>query len=156
VKNAADDLRQTVDSAYSRLIAIDDDKAGMSRSAGKWSPREVIGHLIDSAINNHGRLVRARLGDDMVFPGYEQDAWVKVQGYSDRHWMELVELWRMLNSHIAHAIETIPPSDATRMRRHHNLDQIAWRTVPADQPVTLEYFVRDYVAHMKHHLSQIP
>jgi len=52
--------------------------------------------------------------------------------------------------------EKIPADIATRPRARHNLDQIAWKTVPRDTPVTLEYFVRDYVAHMKHHLAQIP
>jgi hypothetical protein len=152
----ADELRSTLASESTRLLAITDDVAGTRPSLGKWSPKEVIGHLIDSATNNHGRFVRAQLSDDMVFDGYEQDAWVRVQHYNDRPWMELVSLWRALNGHIAEVVGKMTPESLSRQRTRHNLDQIAWRTVPLDQPVTLDYFVRDYVAHMKHHLGQIP
>lgn len=81
---------------------------------------------------------------------------MRVQQYSRASWIDLLALWRGFNHHIAAVVEQIPPDIATRRRTHHNLDQIAWKTVATDKPVTLEYFVRDYVAHLKHHLSQIP
>jgi hypothetical protein len=40
-------------------------------------------------------------------------------------------------------------------RSRHNLDQMAWQPVPRDQPATLDYFMADYVGHLKHHLQQI-
>ena len=49
-----------------------------------------LGHLIDSAVNNHARFVRAQLQDDLVFPGYDQDGWVRVQRYDERSWPALV------------------------------------------------------------------
>jgi len=152
----ATDLRRTVDSATERLKAIPSDRAREPVAAGKWSAQEIIGHLVDSASNNHGRFVRAQLGDDLFFPGYDQAAWVSVQQYSAADWSELIALWRTFNSHIAHVVERIPQDVATQPRAYHNLDEIAWKTVPREQPATLEYFVRDYVAHMKHHLAQIP
>lgn len=151
----ADDLRSTLASESIRLLAISDDAAAIRPSPGKWSPKEVVGHLIDSATNNHGRFVRAQLSDDMVFEGYEQDGWVRVQHYNDRAWMDLVSLWRAMNTHIAGVVERISPDSLSRQRTRHNLDQVGWNTVPRDQPVTLEYFVRDYIAHLKHHLGQI-
>jgi len=152
----ATDLRRTVDSATERLKAIPSDRAREPVAAGKWSAQEIIGHLVDSASNNHGRFVRAQLSDDLFFPGYDQAAWVSVQQYSAADWSELIALWRTFNSHIAHVVERIPQDVATQPRAYHNLDEIAWKTVPREQPATLEYFVRDYVAHMKHHLAQIP
>jgi len=152
----ATDLRRTVDSATERLKAIPSDRARERVAAGKWSAQEIIGHLVDSASNNHGRFVRAQLSDDLFFPGYDQAAWVSVQQYSAADWSELIALWRTFNSHIAHVVERIPQDVATQPRAYHNLDEIAWKTVPREQPATLEYFVRDYVAHMKHHLAQIP
>jgi hypothetical protein len=152
----ATDLRRTVDSATERLKAIPSDRAREPVAAGKWSAQEIIGHLVDSASNNHGRFVRAQLSDDLFFPGYDQAAWVSVQQYSAADWSELIALWRTFNSHIAHIVERIPQDVATQPRAYHNLDEIAWKTVPREQPATLEYFVRDYVAHMKHHLAQIP
>ena len=151
-----DDFRATLASESIRLVAIADEKAATRPAAGKWSPKEVIGHLIDSASNNHGRFVRAQAVDDLVFAGYDQDAWVRLQRYNDRPWMDLLSLWRSYNGHIAAIVEGMSPDRLSLQRTRHNLDEIAWRTVSRDQPVTLEYFIRDYLAHMKHHLAQIP
>lgn len=150
-----DDFRLTLDSESNRLMAMPDERAARRPTAGKWSPKEVIGHLIDSAAHNHGRFVRAQVEDDLVFPGYDQDAWVRLQRYNQRPWAELVSLWRSYNAHIAAVVEAIPPDRLSLQRSRHNLDQIAWRAVPRDQPATLEYFIRDYLGHMKHHLAQI-
>jgi hypothetical protein len=155
MQDLLDDFRATLAAESVRLMAMSDAAAGMAPAVGKWSPKEVIGHLIDSAANNHGRFVRAQIADDLVFPGYDQDAWVKMQRYNERPWMDLVSLWRFYNTHIASVIEGIPQDRLSLPRTRHNLDEIAWRTVPREQPVTLEYFIRDYVAHMKHHLAQI-
>jgi hypothetical protein len=151
-----DDFRSTLQSESIRLEAISDDAAAKRPSAGTWSPKEVIGHLIDSAANNHGRFVRAQTTDDLVFSGYDQDAWVRLQRYNERPWMDLIALWRSYNSHIAAVVASIAPERLSLQRSRHNLDEIAWRTVSRDKPATLEYFIRDYLAHMKHHLAQIP
>lgn len=92
--------------------------------------------------------------DDLVFPGYDQDAWVRAQRYQDRPWPDLVALWQAFNHHIADVMETADRHEMTRPRARHNLDQLAWRTVSAMQSTTLEYFMRDYVDHLKHHLGQ--
>lgn len=156
MQDLLDDFRATLASESIRLMAIPDDKAATRRAPGKWSPKEVIGHLIDSAANNHGRFVRAQSADDLVFEGYDQDAWVRLQRYNERPWMDLLSLWRSYNSHIASLVAGISPDRLSLPRTRHNLDEIAWRTVPRGQPATLEYLVRDYLAHMKHHLGQIP
>jgi hypothetical protein len=148
------DFRQTVDQATERLLALSDDEATTRSAPGKWSRKEIIGHLIDSASNNHGRFVRAQLQDDLVFPGYDQDAWVRTQHYQDRPWTDLVRLWQAFNLHIATVMETADRHDVQRPRARHNLDQLAWRAVSAMQSTTLEYFMRDYVDHLKHHLAQ--
>ena len=156
MQDLVDDLRSTLASESIRLLAITDEAAAVRASAGKWSPKEVIGHLIDSASNNHGRFVRAQITNDMVFPGYDQDAWVRIQRYNERSWMDLVNLWRGLNPHLVRVVEAKDHETLSRLRAQHNLDQIAWRTFPRSESATLEYFVRDYLAHMKHHLAQIP
>jgi hypothetical protein len=76
-------LRTVVDDAAPRLRALGDASAAKPASGG-WSPREIIGHLVDSATNNHRRFVVARFQDDLVFPGYEQDVWVKAGAYRTR------------------------------------------------------------------------
>ena len=151
----ADDLAGTVIAAAASLVAMSEESAARRPGPGKWSPKEVIGHLIDSAANNHQRFVRAQLQDDLVFPGYAQDAWVAAQRYRDAPWQNLLTLWRAYNLHIAWLMAAVPDEVRLRERRHHNLHELAWRPVPAETPATLDYFMRDYVNHVHHHLRQI-
>ena len=151
----ARELRDAVASAAPRLAALSDAEAARPLAPGKWSPKEVVGHLIDSVSHNHQRFVRARFTDDFVFVGYEQDRWVTEQRYGSEPWPELVELWRLFNNHLARIIEETPGDAARRPRTRHNLDEIAWKAVPRDRPTTLAYFMDDYVGHLKHHLRQV-
>ena len=148
-------LRHSVARAEPALRAMTPAAAAARPAPGKWCPAEIIGHLIDSASNNHVRFVRAALENDLVFPGYEQDGWVRVQSYQTSKWTELVELWAGLNRHLAHVIEAVPADVRRRPRATHNLDEVAWQPVPRDTPATLDYFMSDYVAHCRHHLRQI-
>ncbi len=122
---------------------------------GKWSKQEILGHLIDSASNNHKRFVMAQLKEDLIFDGYEQDEWVSVQKYNELNWIFLVDLWYHFNSLIIHVCKNIPGEELSKPRIKHNLDKIAWQRVPADQPTTLGYFIKDYFGHMEHHIAQI-
>lgn len=153
--DVASDLRRTVEDAAIKLGSIPVEAALLRPAPGKWSPKEIIGHLIDSAGNNHPRFVRAQLQEDLIFPGYEQNDWVQVQEYQSASWPDLVALWKAYNLHIAHVMATASPHERSRMRARHNLHEIAWRTVDQSHPTTLEYFMRDYVGHLKHHLGQI-
>ena len=149
------ELRSAIKKARPLLGKIGDEASRRSPRPGKWSPREVIGHLIDSASNNHQRFVRALFQDDLVFPGYDQDAWVTVQAYRDAPWSELIELCMLFNLQIARLMETIPEEQRRKRRARHNLDVLAWKTIPQEEPATLDYFMADYVGHFKHHLNQV-
>lgn len=151
----SDDLSRTVTDRRVSLKHISDANAARKPTPAVWSAKEIIGHLIDSASNNHQRFVRARWMDNLVFDGYEQDGWVSAQRYQDADWHELIDLWALYNRHLARVMKNVP--DAVRLRVHtrHNLNERAWTTVPADQPTTLEYFMRDYVGHLHHHLRQL-
>ena len=122
---------------------------------GAWSIKEIIGHLIDSAANNHQRFVRAEKQDDLVFPGYEQDDWVRVQAYHRAPWTELVTLWEAYNQHLARVMSAVPANVRERRHQRHNLDEIGWRPFSADEPATLDDLMHDYVLHLEHHLSQV-
>ena len=148
-------LRGAIEKAMPRLESMSDEMTSRRPAPGKWSPREIIGHLIDSASNNHQRFVRAQFQDDLVFPGYAQDSWVSTQRYQDAPWNDLLTLWRSFNLHIARAMEAASAEERRRPRPRHNLDELAWRPVPREKPATLEYFMEDYVAHLQHHLRQI-
>ena len=143
MREAAADPRSAVASALPVLRAMDASATAISAAPGKWSARELVGHLIDSASNNHQRFVRARFQDDLVFAGYEQDAWVAAQRYAAAPWDELVELWALFNLHLARVFESTPATIATRSLTRHNFDAIAFRPVLAGRPATLAYFARD-------------
>jgi hypothetical protein len=151
----AERLRATIAASVPRLLALSDADTVRRPMPGKWSPREIIGHLIDSASNNHQRFVRAGSAEDLVHPGYDQDRWVEVQDYQRAPWSELVSLWAAFNRHIARVMASIPEDARTRVRARHNLHEVAWRPVPPTEPATLGYFMNDYVDHLEHHLAQI-
>ena len=155
MKEAIEDFRRTIEEAANRLLLISEEESARARASGKWSPKENIGHLIDSASNNHQRFVRTQFRDDLAFLGYEQESWVKVQQYATEPWPQLVTLWKSFNLHLAHFMEHVPEDVLKKLRVKHNLDEIAWKTVTKDEPVTLEYFMRDYIGHLKNHLRQI-
>ncbi len=150
----AQDLRRTVEAAGATLAGFSEERASTPRAPGKWSPKQVIGHLVDSACNNHGRFILARGRDDLVFEGYDENAWEEAQSYQNADWQDLVELWRLYNLHLARVIEETPSDCAQKSRWPHSLDRIAWRTVPAGEPTTLAYLMRDYVGHLRHHVGQ--
>ena len=150
-----EELREAVELATPVLRGLSEERSRLRPQPDKWCPREVIGHLIDSASNNHQRFVRAQFQDDLVFSGYEQDAWVSVQRYRDAPWEELIALWRSFNLHIARIMDLVPKDERVRPRARHNLDELAWKPIPRNEPATLDYFMSDYVAHLKHHLAQI-
>lgn len=149
------DFRATVVDATARLREIDPEQSRRKSSPDNWAPIEILGHLIDSAANNHQRFVRAQFTDDLVFPGYEQEGWVSVQKYRDASWTDLIQLWSSYNLHLAHLAASIPADTLTKSRATHNLDQIAFKVVDKSDATTLEYFIRDYVDHLQHHLDQI-
>ena len=144
VSVVAVDLRTTIDAALPRMRAISDAEAGEPRAPGKWSRKEIIGHLIDSASNNHQRFVRAQQGSTLSFPPYDQNHWSASQQCNERTWADLVTLWHAYNAHLAHVIEHIPD-------RHLAVPCV----IKSNSPVTLEFLVTDYVVHLRHHLAQV-
>jgi len=139
-----DDFKSTLNHALAQLAKITDSDSQKVVSPEKWSKKQVLGHLIDSAANNHQRFIRAQLGQELVFPGYEQEAWVAVQHYQDESWNALVALWQHYNLHLLHVMAHIPGDQLSR--------QCA---IGGSDPVTLEFLMKDYVVHLKHHLEQI-
>ena len=150
-----DELRTTVERAAAELLAAPAEAAAVRPGPARWSAKEIVGHLIDSAAHNHQRFVRAQWQDDLVFAGYAQEAWVTAQRYQEAPWPELVALWREYNRHLARVMAAVPAAVRQREHRRHNLHEIAWRVVPAGEPATLDYFMADYVGHLQHHLRQI-
>lgn len=148
-------FRETILDATARLRDIAPETSRSKTADDDWAPIEILGHLVDSAANNHQRFVRAQFSDELVFPGYEQNGWVSAQKYREESWLDLIQLWSSYNLHLLHVASTIPDDILTKSRETHNLDQIAFKAVGTNEAATLEYFIRDYVVHLRHHLDQI-
>ncbi len=144
MKDVSDQLNRTVSEAAPRLLAINTADNSKPLSPGGWSRKQIMGHLIDSASNNHQRFVRALLQPSLEFPGYDQNGNVRVQAVQEADWDLLVSLWASYNCFLAHVLARVPESKL----------QTACRIGDGD-PVTLEFLARDYVRHMIHHLDQI-
>lgn len=148
-------LRLALARAEPLLRAITAADAARPPAPGKWSPKEIIGHLIDSASNNHQRFVRGALGDDLVFPGYAQDEWVALQQYRATEWGELLSFWLHFNRHIVRVMSAVPEDVRLHIRERHNLGEIATHAPKNREQGTLDYFMLDYVDHLEMHLRQI-
>jgi hypothetical protein len=150
-----DDFVRAVEEASARLLSLTEDESRAPLGEAKWSAKQTLGHLIDSASNNHQRFVRAQFKDDLVFDGYEQERWVLAQRYDEEPWPLLVGLWRHYNLHLAHVMRSAPEQARTLPRLRHNLHRIGWAKVSRDEPSTLEHLMLDYIGHLKNHLRQI-
>jgi len=124
-------------------------------SPEKWSSKEILGHLIDSSVNNMIRFVNGQFKDDLVFSGYDQNKWVTAQNYKNAEWNFLIDLWKLNNLQLVRLVGSIPADVLEKTVTNHNYDQIAWKELSKSEPATLEYLIDDYIGHMKHHLNQI-
>src|SRR4051812_18871414 len=143
-ENVAKELTAVVQAALPRLTALSEETVTHRPVPDRWTIKEVLGHLIDSASNNHQRFVRAQFVSELAFPKYEQNEWVRSQHYNAIEWPELVEFWRCYNLHLAHVIRNI------------DSQLFGVRCKIGDyEPMTLESLTEDYVVHLKHHLAKI-
>lgn len=148
-------LRTITKSGQKRLMDLSESEASLPRAPGKWSPKEVIGHLVDSAINNYARFASAEDTNELSYNGYHQEEWVIRGRYNEMRWKDLVILWSSLNLQLSRLIAGIPENIYNRKRSIHNLNKIAWQTIDEKEATSLAYFVRDYIGHLEHHLWQI-
>jgi hypothetical protein len=112
----------------------------------KRSIKQVVGHMVDSASNNHQRMVRLQYNKELVFPDYRQDndSWITIQNYQDANWQNIVQLWKFYNLHIIHVIQSI---DLNKLENY-------WNDFEGTK-VTLEQMIEGYLWHLELHLKEI-
>lgn len=153
--NIEKDLIHTIKKSGEKLLKISDETAAIKKSVGKWSQKEILGHLIDSANVNLNRFLSGIKSEDLIFDTYPQNDWVEVQNYNARNWKDLIDLWSALNLHITKLIGQIPEEVLNRSTNNHNFDKICWEEVPENEETSLSYLIKDYIGHLEHHLKQI-
>jgi hypothetical protein len=143
VKDTIDQLAEAINDLLTRdLQSIDwDNKPNPDR----WSRKEIMGHLIDSAQINLQRFVRCTYEENFKLI-YEQVEWVEAQHYQDADINEVLELWRLLNFQIIRVWKNYPP-DRLGVKCDNNKYEVQLNTV--------EFLAQDYVDHLKHHLRQV-
>ncbi len=138
-----------------KLRSISEETSEVKPAPNKWSKKEILGHLVDSSVNNTTRFVNGQFQDNLIFPGYDQDKWVAAQNYQSASWSFIIDLWKQNNMQMVRILESMPDQVRTKKHNSHNFDVIEWKEVPQNEPVTLDYLIRDYYGHMKYHLAQI-
>jgi hypothetical protein len=136
-------LAAVLRSAMPWLVTLSEAEASVPEREGKWSAKQVVGHLIDSAVNNLGRIVRMQIEPDVSLFGYDQRGWVSSQHYAEREWVQVLALWFALNEQVAWTIG------------HVELARLANEGEVEGDRVTLGFLIEDYIAHMEHHLRAL-
>ncbi|MFY0685679.1 MAG: DinB family protein [Cyclobacteriaceae bacterium] len=148
-------LKEIIDKIKPELLIITDLDSKIKRKPTRWSKREILGHLIDSAIVNHTRFINGSIHEEMIFSSYDQDQWVKLARYNSIGWRDIVELWHKHNMIIAEVLNSIPDDTMHFEFKEHNLDKICMKHLSPSSPATFNYLAFDYIAHLEHHLKQI-
>lgn len=142
IEKAIHRLNTIIDKVPQILREISEDEISIKPSPNKWSKKEVLGHLVDSATNNHQRFIR---GQFELTPEirYDQNKWIEFSFYQEIESKQIINFWTVYNQQLVELIKRIPSDNLTKQIR------------VGENLVTLEFLIVDYVAHLEHHLKQI-
>ena len=141
-KNAIDRLEYLCNTIPELLADIDDKSFSGKISLDKWSKKEILGHLIDSATNNHQRFVRGQFEEKPKI-SYDQNNWNKYNFYQHLDRQQIIAFWTVYNRHLLSIVKLIP---------NENLEL---ECLVGDSLLTLDFLINDYVEHLEHHLRQV-
>lgn len=135
-------LEQLIAFVPGKLSEMDETAFSRRPAPGKWSPKEILGHLVDSAANNHQRFIRTQYEEQPLIV-YNQDEWNRLNGYGHLNGQHVIVFWELYNRHLLAVIRLIPEENSGKLCRS------------GGEPVTLAWLIDDYITHMEHHLRQI-
>lgn len=136
-----------IEAAWDWLEAFSEVQVSRIPVPGVWSAKQVLGHLVDSAANNHARWARMAGEDGLSFPTWDQDAWMTVQDWQGRPWDEVLELWFRYNLHLAWFAGRLSPAALRHTARIGTLN--------GGEPMRLAQLLTHYDTHLNHHLAQV-
>ena len=147
LQKVIDRLQQHINLAPSEFLKYPEGELRRKPAPDKWSKKELLGHLIDSAANNHHRFIKIQFMPQPFFvEGYAQNDWVRIQNYNEKDTEQLVNLWKVYNEHILFIMQNTP---------EENLKIKIKAEDAFENADTLFLLMKDYVDHMDHHLKQI-
>lgn len=144
MKAISEKIYEAVAAAQPKLLEMSPELVRQKINRETWSKQEILGHLLDSALNNHQRFVRGGQNVAEDFPPYNQTGWVEVQHYNEMNWVDLVNLFAQYNFHLCRVIYFLPEAALTNRCN-----------IGKEAPVTLGFVIEDYLRHLKLHLGQI-
>ena len=144
MEDVSRDLEAIVNDFYQKYKDLTDVITSRSPGNDEWNLKEIVGHLVDSACNNHQRFVRLQIVDELVFPDYGSDnsRWIRIAGYNELKFKDILLLWKQYNIVIGNIIKKVD-SD--------KLDN-CW--VLNGNRVTLKFLMTDYLRHVRDHVKQ--
>src|SRR5436190_23286417 len=77
--------------ALEKLRYLSEDKANHAYADGKWSVKEVIGHVADGERVFSYRLTRIARGDSTPLAGFDENAWAKTAPHRHRRIADVVD-----------------------------------------------------------------
>ncbi len=134
-----DEFAEAINAFWKLIMEVPEKYTSIKLSQDKWSLKEIVGHLVDSASNNHQRFVRLQEENRLSFPVYHQEDWIRIQNYNEYNWQELIELWKLYNSLLMHVIKNMSEDSLKSV----------WET--NGEEAQLDWLVNDYFRHMRFH-----
>ena len=147
-------VRAVVDQGLALVLSVPEARTAERPAGGGWCVREILGHLIDSACNNHRRFIINQDVETLIIDPYDQNAWVARNRYAERQAGELAALWAVYNRHLAHVLEGMPPAVLNQPRGP--IAGLGFSYISTtDSTASIGHLADDYIGHLKHHLAQL-
>lgn len=143
INETSTELSAIINSIPNVFHQMSEEEFSFKPSTDKWSKKEILGHLIDSATNNHHRFVRSQF-EELPLITYDQNNWNKFSYYQQLDKQQLIDFWTLYNKQILALMQQI---SEVNLNKKCNTG--------GAEPLTIEYLFTDYVQHLKHHLNQI-
>lgn len=139
-------IQTYIDNWEQKLINLPTDTITQKRNKQNRTIKQILGHLIDSAANNHQRIIRLQYNEKLIFPDYQQDndLWIALQDYQNEDWTTIIQLWKYYNLHMIQVINSVDPKKLNN----------SWQNFEGTT-ITLLQMIEGYLGHIELHFNEI-